>query len=30
VRLVVERAEDLNEGPLGDDIAMLLMTRRAT
>ena len=28
VRLVVERAEDLNEGPLGDDVAMLLMTRR--
>ena len=23
-----ERAEDLNEGPLGDDVAMLLMTRR--
>jgi serine phosphatase RsbU (regulator of sigma subunit) len=30
VRLVVERAEDLNEGPLGDDVAMLLMTRRTT
>ena len=28
IRLVVERAEDLNEGPLGDDVAMLLMTRR--
>ena len=28
VRLVVDRAEDLNGGPLGDDAALLLMARR--
>ena len=28
VRLVVERAEDLNEGPLADDVALLLVARR--
>jgi serine phosphatase RsbU (regulator of sigma subunit) len=29
VRLVVDRAEDLNAGPLGDDAALLLIARRA-
>jgi serine phosphatase RsbU (regulator of sigma subunit) len=29
VRLVVERAEDLNGGPLADDVALVLMARRA-
>ena len=29
VRLVVERAEDLNGGPLSDDVALLLIARRA-
>ena len=29
VRLVVERAEDLNAGPLADDVALLLVARRA-
>ncbi len=29
VRLVVDRAEDLNGGPLGDDAALLLIARRA-
>jgi len=28
VRLVVERAEDLNAGPLADDVALLLVARR--
>jgi serine phosphatase RsbU (regulator of sigma subunit) len=28
VRLVVERAEDLNGGPLADDVALVLMARR--
>jgi serine phosphatase RsbU (regulator of sigma subunit) len=27
VRLIVERAEDLNEGPLADDVALVLMAR---
>jgi serine phosphatase RsbU (regulator of sigma subunit) len=30
VRLVVERAEDLNGGPLADDVALVLMARRAS
>jgi serine phosphatase RsbU (regulator of sigma subunit) len=30
VRLVVERAEDLNAGPLADDVALLLVARRGT
>jgi hypothetical protein len=29
VRLIVERAEELNAGPLADDVALLLMARRA-
>ena len=29
VRLVVERAEELNGGPLADDVALVLMARRA-
>ena len=29
VRLVVERAENLNAGPLADDVALLLVARRA-
>jgi len=28
VRLIVERAEDLNGGPLADDVALVLMARR--
>jgi hypothetical protein len=28
VRLVVERAEDLNGGPLADDVALVLVARR--
>ena len=30
MRLVVERAEDLNAGPLADDVALLLVARRGT
>ena len=30
VRLVVERAEDLNAGPLADDVALLIVARRGT
>jgi serine phosphatase RsbU (regulator of sigma subunit) len=30
VRLIVERAEDLNGGPLADDVALVLMARRPT
>jgi serine phosphatase RsbU (regulator of sigma subunit) len=30
VRLIVERAEDLNGGPLADDVALVLIARRPT
>ena len=29
VRLIVERAEELYAGPLADDVALLLIARRA-